>query len=88
MECEEWKEGKAKGKINIIIAEWALFYGILQEGDLSAGDFWELMERQDPKHFLGMENFMYCQAPVSMEFPRQEYWSGHSLLQGIFLNQG
>ena len=29
------------------------------------------------------------QAPQSMEFPRQEYWSGcHSLLQGIFLTQG
>ena len=30
-----------------------------------------------------------CQAPVSMGFPRQEYWSGcHFLLQGIFLTQG
>ena len=30
-----------------------------------------------------------CQAPLSMEFPRQEYWSGcHFLLQGIFLTQG
>ena len=29
------------------------------------------------------------QAPPSMEFPRQEYWSGcHYLLQGIFLTQG
>ena len=29
------------------------------------------------------------QAPLSMEFSRQEYWSGyHSLLQGIFLTQG
>ena len=28
------------------------------------------------------------QAPLSMEFSRQEYWSGfHSLLQGIFLTQ-
>ena len=28
------------------------------------------------------------QAPLSMEFPRQEYWSGrHHLLQGIFLTQ-
>ena len=28
------------------------------------------------------------QAPLSMEFPRQEYWSGrHSLLQAIFLTQ-
>ena len=30
-----------------------------------------------------------CQAPLSMEFSRQEYWSGsHSLLQGIFPTQG
>ena len=29
------------------------------------------------------------QAPLSMEFPRQEYWSGlHFLLQGIFPTQG
>ena len=29
------------------------------------------------------------QAPLSMEFSRQEYWSDcHSLLQGIFLTQG
>ena len=29
------------------------------------------------------------QAPLSVEFSRQEYWSGcHSLLQGIFLTQG
>ena len=29
------------------------------------------------------------QAPLSMEFPRREYWSGlHSLLQGIFPTQG
>ena len=30
-----------------------------------------------------------CQAPLSMEFSRQEYWLGsHALLQGIFLMQG
>ena len=30
-----------------------------------------------------------CQAPLSMGFSRQEYWSGcHSLLQGIFLTLG
>ena len=29
-----------------------------------------------------------CQAPLSMEFSRQESWNGHSLLQGIFLTQG
>ena len=30
-----------------------------------------------------------CQAPVSMGFPRQEYWSGLPfLLQGIFPTQG
>ena len=30
-----------------------------------------------------------CQAPLSMGFSRQEYWSGlHSLLQGIFPTQG
>ena len=29
-----------------------------------------------------------CQAPLSMEFPRQEYWSLYFLLQGIFLTQG
>ena len=29
------------------------------------------------------------QAPLPMEFSRQEYWSGyHSLLQGIFPTQG
>ena len=29
------------------------------------------------------------QAPLSMGFSRQEYWSGlHALLQGIFLSQG
>ena len=28
-----------------------------------------------------------CQAPLSMEFSRQEYWSSHSLLQGIFPTQ-
>ena len=29
-----------------------------------------------------------CQAPLSMGFPRQKYWSGcHFLLQGIFLAQ-
>ena len=28
------------------------------------------------------------QAPLSMGFSRQEYWSGHSLLQGIFPTQG
>ena len=30
-----------------------------------------------------------CQAPLSMGFSRQEYWSGcHALLQRIFLTQG
>ena len=30
-----------------------------------------------------------CQAPLSMRFSRQEYWSGlHALLQGIFPAQG
>ena len=30
-----------------------------------------------------------CQAPLSLEFPRQEYWSGlHLLFQGTFLTQG
>ena len=30
-----------------------------------------------------------CQVPLSIDFSRQEYWSGsHSLLQGIFLTQG
>ena len=30
-----------------------------------------------------------CQAPLSMEFSRQEYWSGlHALLQEIFPIQG
>ena len=29
-----------------------------------------------------------CQAPLSMEFPRQEYWSGLLFLQGIFPAQG
>ena len=30
-----------------------------------------------------------CQSPLSMEFSRQEYWSGyHSFLQGIFPTEG
>ena len=30
-----------------------------------------------------------CQAPLSVEFPRQESWSGcHFLVQGIFPTQG
>ena len=29
-----------------------------------------------------------CQAPLSMGFSRQEYWSGLPFLQGIFLTQG
>ena len=29
-----------------------------------------------------------CQAPLSMGFSRQEYWSGHTHFQGIFLTQG
>jgi len=30
-----------------------------------------------------------CQAPLTVEFSRQEYWSGrHALLQGIFPTQG
>ena len=29
-----------------------------------------------------------CQAPLSMEFSRPEYWSCHALLQGIFMTQG
>ena len=28
-----------------------------------------------------------CQATLSMEFSRQEYWSGYAVLQGIFPNQ-
>ena len=46
--------------------------------------------RQLPSHVLlfvtpGTEA---CQAPLSMEFSRQEYWSGlHFLFQGIFWTQ-
>ena len=29
-----------------------------------------------------------CKAPLSMEFSRPEYWSGYSLIQGIFPTQG
>ena len=29
-----------------------------------------------------------CQAPLSMGLSRQEYWSCHALLQGIFPPQG
>ena len=29
-----------------------------------------------------------CQAPLCMEFSRQEYWSNHFLLQGIFPTKG
>ena len=33
--------------------------------------------------------YVACQAPLSMEFSRQEYWSElHSLLQGIFPTRG
>ena len=38
--------------------------------------------------FFGTPWTIALQAPLSMEFSRQEYWSGvHSLLQGIFLTQ-
>ena len=38
---------------------------------------------------LGTFGTVACQAPLSVGFPRQEYWSGCSfLLQEIFLNQG
>ena len=34
-------------------------------------------------------DYVAHQAPLSMEFFRQEYWMGyHSLLQGILLTQG
>ena len=32
-------------------------------------------------------DYVACQAPLSMEFSRQEYWNCHSLLQGIFPTQ-
>ena len=34
------------------------------------------------------ELYVVHQASLSMEFFRQEYWSCHALLQGIFLTQG
>ena len=34
------------------------------------------------------ELYVAHQASLSMEFFRQEYWSCHALLQGIFLTQG
>ena len=52
-----------------------------------------------PTHTLGLRfaaqlfptlcNPLDCQAPLSMEFSRQEYWRGcHAILQGTFLTQG
>ena len=47
-----------------------------------------------PSHFSAVQLFatpwtVVLQAPLSMEFSRQEYWSGLlSLLQGIFPTQG
>ena len=45
-----------------------------------------------PPHPQGLlrEDPMDCshQAPLSMEFSRQEYWSGLPFLQGIFPTQG
>ena len=38
---------------------------------------------------LQLHGTVACQAPLSMEFSRQEYWSGcHFLLQRIFPTQG
>ena len=37
--------------------------------------------------FLTLWTVTY-QAPLSMGFSRQEYWSGYALFQGIFLTQG
>ena len=43
-------------------------------------------------HFMSNSATLWtaaCQAPLSLGFPRQEYWSGlPALLQGIFLTQG
>ena len=40
------------------------------------------------QHF-GLQGLLPHQAPLSMEFSRQEYWSGcHFLLQGVFSSQG
>ena len=38
--------------------------------------------------FFVMPQTVDCQAPLSMEFSRQEYWSGHFLPSGIFPSQG
>ena len=39
--------------------------------------------------FSHVRPFATFQAPLSMGFSRQEYWSGcHALLQGIFPTQG
>ena len=40
-------------------------------------------------YLCGPKDCSLCQAPLPMEFSRQEFWSGcHFLLQGIFLTQG
>ena len=40
-------------------------------------------------YLRGPNDCSLCQAPLPMEFSRQEFWSGcHFLLQGIFLTQG
>ena len=44
-------------------------------------------------HFIHVQLFatlwtVVHQAPLSMGFSRQEQWSGHALLQGIFPTQG
>ena len=68
--------------------EWAWVWA-------SSGRWWRTgntgMGSQTVGHDLVAEQSIYCgpQAPLSMEFSRQEYWSGlHLLFQGIFLTQG
>ena len=63
--------------------------------DLRGQDFrFPSLNRLLPSRFSRVQLFMTPwtiarQAPLSMVFSRQEYWSGfHALLQGIFLTQG
>ena len=66
----------------------------------TTGGFFTDESRGSPKERMIGQQQMVCtrvlsccsraahQAPLSMRFSRQEHWSCHALLQGIFLTQG
>ena len=65
---------------------------------VNSGSWW-WTEKADMLRFTGSQRIRHdwttelnwtiaLQAPLSMGFPRQEYWSYHFLFQGIFPTQG